>query len=204
MKKIAVYCGSSMGPNEIYRIRAAQLGRYLAENNMHIVFGGGKVGMMGILADAALEAGGKVTGVIPAFLHVKEVVHGGLTELITVESMHQRKSMIEELCDAAIALPGGFGTLDELFEMLTWGQLGLHDKAVGILNVNGYFDQILRAIDRMVEEGFLKDLNRDMLLVSEHIEELLERMQNYKPPRIRKWIMNGDPGNSIPFKGAQP
>lgn len=202
MKKIAVYCGSSAGPNEIYKTQAAQLGRYLAEIGIHVIFGGGKIGMMGILADAALEAGGEVTGVIPGFLHVKEVAHSDLTELITVKTMHQRKALIEQMCDAAIALPGGFGTLDELFEMLTWGQLGLHDKPVGILNTNGFYDQILAAVDRMVEEGFLKDLNRDMLLVSEHIEELLERMQNFAPPRVRKWIMDGDPNNSIPFKGG--
>ncbi|MEA3461481.1 MAG: TIGR00730 family Rossman fold protein [Bacteroidota bacterium] len=204
MKKIAIYCGSSAGPNEIYRTQAAQLGRYLAENNIHVVFGGGKVGMMGILADAALEAGGEVTGVIPGFLHVKEVAHNGLTELITVETMHARKALIEKMCDGAIALPGGFGTLDELFEMLTWGQLGLHDKPVGILNTNGFYNQILSAVDRMVEDGFLKDLNRDMLLVSEHIDELFKRMQSYAPPRVRKWIMDGDPNNIIPFKGAQP
>ena len=204
MKKIAVYCGSSASPNEIYRTRTAQLGRYLAENNMDIIFGGGKVGMMGILADAALEAGGNVIGVIPGFLHVKEVAHTGLTQLITVDTMHERKALIEQMCDAAIALPGGFGTLEELFEMLTWGQLGLHDKAVGILNINGFYEQFLAAVDRMVDEGFLKDVNRDMLLVSEHIEELLELMRNYAPPRVRKWIMDGDPDNSIPFKGVQP
>lgn len=204
MKKIAIYCGSSAGPDASYRTQAAELGRCLAEKGIHIIFGGGKVGLMGIIADAALEAGGKVTGVIPGFLHVKEVAHSGLTELITVETMHQRKSLIEQMCDAAIALPGGFGTLDELFEMLTWAQLGLHDKAVGILNTNGFFDPLLAAVGRMVEEGFLKDINRDMLLVSEDIEELLERMHAYSPPRIRKWIMDGDPDNSIPFKGAQP
>ena len=202
MKKIAVYCGSSTGSIGIYREQAAQLGRYLAEKGIHLVFGGGKVGMMGILADAALKAGGKVTGVIPGFLHIKEVAHPGLTEIITVETMHERKALIEKMCDAAIALPGGFGTLDELFEMLTWGQLGLHDKPVGILNTNGFYDQILAAVDRMVEEGFLKDLNRDMLLVSEQMEELFERMINYSPPSVRKWIMNGDPDKDIPFKGA--
>jgi len=201
MEKIAVYCGSSAGPNDLYRTQAARLGRYLALNNMHVIFGGGKVGMMGILADAALEAGGEVTGVIPAFLHVKEVAHNGLSELITVETMHERKALIELMCDGAIALPGGYGTLDELFEMLTWGQLGLHDKPVGILNTNGYFDQILLAIERMVEEGFLKDLNRDMLLVSENIEKLVALMQNYQPPKVRKWIMNGDPEKDIPFTG---
>ena len=202
MKRIAVYCGSSAGPNEIYRTQAAQLGRYLAENKIQVIFGGGKVGMMGILADAALEAGGEVTGVIPGFLQVKEVVHSQLTELITVETMHQRKALIEEMCDGAIALPGGFGTLDELFEMLTWGQLGLHDKPVGILNTNGFYDPILSAIDRMVNEGFLKDLNRDMVLVSTQIEKLVDAMRNYQPPKIRKWIMDGDPGKDTPFTAA--
>jgi uncharacterized protein (TIGR00730 family) len=203
MKRIAVYCGSSAGPDEIYRIQAAQLGRYLANNQIHVIFGGGKVGMMGILADAALEAGGEVTGVIPGFLHVKEVAHSQLTELITVDTMHQRKALIEEMSDGAIALPGGFGTLDELFEMLTWGQLGLHDKPVGILNTNGYYDPVLLAVDRMVEEGFLKDINRDMLLVSNNIEELVNAMRNYQPPKIRKWIMDGDPNKDTPFKAAQ-
>ena len=199
---MAVFCGSSAGPNEIYKTQAAQLGRYLASNKIHVVFGGGKVGMMGILADAALEAGGKVTGVIPGFLHVKEVAHDQLTELITVKTMHQRKALIEEMSDGAIALPGGFGTLDELFEMLTWGQLGLHDKPVGILNTNGFYDPVLLAVDRMVEEGFLKDLNRDMLLVSKHIEELVESMRSYQAPKVRKWIMDGDPENDTPFKAA--
>jgi len=159
--------------------------------------------MMGILADAALEAGGEVTGVIPRFLHVKEVAHSGLSELITVETMHERKALIEKMCDGAIALPGGFGTMDELFEMLTWGQLGLHDKPVGILNTNGFYREVLLAVDRMVNEGFLKDLNRDMLLVSDSIEELFKLMQNYTPPVVRKWIMDGDPDNTIPFTGGQ-
>lgn len=204
MKRIAVYCGSSAGPNQIYRKQAAELGRFLAENSIHVIFGGGKIGMMGALANAALESGGKVIGVIPRFLHVKEVAHTQLTELITVDTMHERKALIEEMCDGAIALPGGFGTLDELFEMLTWGQLGLHDKAVGILNTNGYFDPILSALDRMVEEGFLKNLNRDMVLVSQEIEKLVDAMRNYQPPKIRKWIMDGDPKKDTPFTRAQP
>ncbi len=202
MKSIAIYCGSSSGSNGVYGEQAAQLGKYLAENNIRVVFGGGKVGMMGILADAALEAGGEVCGVIPAFLHVKEVVHRKLTELITVETMHQRKALIEEMSEGAIALPGGFGTLDELFEMLTWGQLGLHDKPVGVLNTHGFFDHIFMAIDRMVEEGFLKDLNRDMVLVNKHIETLVDSMRNYAPPRVRKWIMDGKPGEDTPFSAA--
>jgi len=157
---------------------------------------------MGVLADAALDAGGEVTGVIPGFLHVKEVVHENLTELITVENMHQRKALIEELSDGAIALPGGFGTLDELFEMLIRGQLGLHDKPVGVLNTNGFFNPIFSAIDRMVDEGFLKDLNRDMLLFNDNIEILLDSMRNYAPPRVRKWIMDGKSGEDTPFSAA--
>jgi uncharacterized protein (TIGR00730 family) len=202
MKSIAVYCGSSSGSKEIFGEQAAQLGRYLAENNIRVIFGGGKVGMMGILADAALEAGGEVSGVIPSFLHVKEVVHTNLTELITVETMHERKALIEEMSDGAIALPGGFGTMDELFEMLTWGQLGLHDKPVGVLNIKGFFDPFFSAIDRMVDEGFLKDLNRDMVLFNDKIEILLDSMRNYAPPRVRKWIMNGKPGEDTPFSAA--
>ena len=189
MNRIAVYCGSSAGPNEIYKNQAASLGRYLAKNKIHVIFGGGKVGMMGILADAALEAGGEVTGVIPRFLHVKEVAHTKLTELITVETMHARKALIEEMCEGAIALPGGFGTLDELFEMLTWGQLGLHRKPVGLLNINGYFSSILSAIEAMVSEGFLKEINRDMVLVSEDINELLSKMMAYQAPEVPKWIL---------------
>ena len=190
MKSIAIYCGSSSGTNRVYREKAAQLGKYLALHKIHVVFGGGKVGLMGVLADAALESGGKVTGVIPGFLHVKEVAHPNLTELITVKTMHQRKALIEEMCDGAIALPGGFGTMDELFEMLTWGQLGLHDKPVGILNINGFYDPLLLTIDHMVEDGFLKDLNRDMVLVSDDIKKLVDTMCNYQPPKVRKWIMD--------------
>ncbi len=202
MKSIAIYCGSSSGSKEVYREQAAQLGQYLAEKNIHLIFGGGKVGLMGVLADAALDAGGEVTGVIPAFLHVKEVAHENLTKLITVENMHQRKALIEELSDGAIALPGGFGTLDELFEMLTWGQLGLHNKPVGVLNTDGFFDPVFSAIDRMVDEGFLKDLNRDMVLFNNNIEILLDSMRNYAPPRVRKWIMDGKPGEDTPFSAA--
>ena len=202
MKSIAIYCGSSSGTNGVYREMAAQLGKYLAQHKIHVVFGGGKVGLMGVLADAVLEAGGKVTGVIPAFLHVKEVAHPNLTKLITVKTMHQRKALIEEMSDGAIALPGGFGTLDELFEMLTWGQLGLHDKPVGILNTHGFFNHILAAIDQMVKEGFLKDLNRQMVLVNDTIETLLDSMTNYSPPKVRKWIIDGKAGDDIPFTAA--
>ena len=188
MKRIAVYCGSSSGTNGIYVETAEMLGRILAEKNIQIVFGGGKVGLMGVLAYSAIEAGGSVTGVIPGFLNIKEVAHDGITELITVSSMHERKALIHDMSDGFIALPGGFGTLEELFEMLTWGQLGLHQKPVGILNVNGYFSDVLRAIDSMVREGFLKGDNRDMVLVSDRIEELLDKMETYRAPSVPKWI----------------
>jgi len=154
MKTIAVYCGSSSGNNEIYREQAAVTGRFLAQKGIDLVFGGGKVGLMGVLADAALEAGGKVTGVIPGFLQTKEVAHEKLTELIVVENMHARKALIHDMSDGFIALPGGYGTLEELFEMLTWGQLGLHPKPVGLLNIAGFFDHILASLDHLILQDF--------------------------------------------------
>lgn len=188
MNSIAVYCGSSSGVNGIYKEQAEYLGNLLALRQIDVVFGGGKVGLMGILADAALNAGGKVTGIIPGFLHIKEVAHDGLSEMITVENMHMRKALIYEKSDGFIALPGGFGTLDELFEMLTWAQLGLHQKPVGILNINGYFNSILEAIDTMVGEGFLKMENRDIIQVSGKADVLLQSMENYHAPPVPKWI----------------
>lgn len=188
MKRIAVFCGSSSGSNGIYKEHAVKLGRALAGKSIELVFGGGKVGLMGVLADAALEAGGRVVGVIPGFLNIKEVAHEGVSELITVSSMHERKALIYEISDGFIALPGGFGTLDELFETLTWGQLGLHRKPVGIFNINGYFSDVLKAIDSMVREGFLKEINRNMVLESDRIGELLERMETYQAPSVPKWI----------------
>lgn len=188
MKSISVYCGSSSGSNGIYMEEAKKLGRILAERKIDLVFGGGKVGLMGIIADAALAAGGQVTGVIPRFLHVKEVAHDGLSFMITAESMHERKTHIHEMSDGVIALPGGYGTLDELFEMLTWAQLGLHQKPIGILNVNGYYTHLLKAVDTMVDEGFLKSANRDIVLVSEDVEILLDKMEHYNASSVPKWI----------------
>lgn len=188
MKRIAVFCGSSSGNNNIYKEHALELGKALAGKSIELVFGGGKVGLMGVLADAALEAGGSVVGVIPGFLNIKEVAHKGVSELITVSSMHERKALIYDMSDGFIALPGGFGTLDELFETLTWGQLGLHRKPVGIFNINGYFSDVLQAINSMVREGFLKEINRDMVMESDRIGELLERMETYRAPSVPKWI----------------
>jgi len=145
---------------------------------------------MGELAEAVLDSGGKITGVIPEFLKTKEVAHDRLTELISVPSMHERKALINEMSDGAIALPGGLGTLDELFEMLTWGQLGLHTKPVGLLNTKGYFSHILTAIERMIQEGFLKERNREMILVNEDVGDLLLKMKSYEAPVFPKWILD--------------
>lgn len=188
MKRISIFCGSSFGTEAIYQEQATLLGQTLAKQNIELVYGGADVGLMGALADGALSEGGKVIGVLPGFLRSKEIAHKGLTELILVESMHERKTKINDLSDGVIALPGGFGTLDELFEMLTWAQLGLHKKPIAILNINGYYDSLLELTHTMVEKGFLKNVNQEMLLVSDSIDDLLEKMRNYTPPTVGKWI----------------
>jgi uncharacterized protein (TIGR00730 family) len=143
---------------------------------------------MKAVADGALNEGGKVTGVLPHFLQSKEIAHKNLTELILVETMHERKTKMNELCDGVIVLPGGYGTLEEFFEMITWAQLGLHKKPIGILNINGFYDDLIRLVQTMVDNGFLKQINRDMLLISDNIDELLEKMRNYEAPSVGKWI----------------
>ncbi|BDU27319.1 TIGR00730 family Rossman fold protein [Flavobacterium sp. GSB-24] len=188
MKRITVFCASSFGTDKIYEEQAIALGRTLAEQNIELVYGGANVGLMGAVADGTLNAGGKVIGVLPNFLRSKEIAHQGLTELILVESMHERKTKMNELCDGVIALPGGFGTLEELFEMLTWAQLGLHKKPIAILNVNGFYDSLLELLETMTEKGLLKEVNQKMLLVSEDLEDLLNQMKNYIPPTVGKWI----------------
>ena len=181
MKSIVVFCGSGEGYNEVYREAAEQMGITLAARHIRIIYGGAKVGLMGALADAALDQGGRVTGVIPEFLKTEEVAHEGLTELITVDTMHERKLKMHELSDGIIAMPGGWGTMEELFEMLTWGQLGLHSKPVGLLNVNGYYDALKALCDNMVQEGFLNEYVNAMLLISESVDDLLEQMAAYVP-----------------------
>ena len=188
MNRVAIYCGSSMGNEDHYEIHAKELGRKLALENIELVYGGAKVGLMGVVADGVLENSGQVIGVLPHFLKSKEIAHDGLSELILVDSMHERKTKMNELCDGVIALPVGFGTLEELFEMLTWGQLGLHKKPIGILNVNGFFDELIRFLDKMVDKEFLKDSNRKMILVSKNMDDLLAQMRTYKAPTIEKWI----------------
>jgi uncharacterized protein (TIGR00730 family) len=168
--------------------QAQALGAALAAQNLTLVFGGGKVGLMGAIADAVLARGGKVVGVIPDFLATKEVAHLGCTELHVVKSMHERKLMMADRADAFIAMPGGYGTLEELFEVLTWGQLGLHSKPVGLLNVDGYYDQLLLALDRMRDDQLLRAENRAQLLQSPHPEELLAQLAAYKPIAVPKWL----------------
>ena len=188
MKSIVVFCGASEGNKACYKEAATQLGKELAARNINLVYGGAKIGMMGAVADAALMAGGTVTGVIPHFLRTKEVAHEELTEMIAVENMHQRKLKMHELSDGIITLPGGWGTMEELFEMLTWAQLGLHGKPVGMLNVNGYYNALDALCDTMVTEGFLSAATRGMLLISDSIDALLEMMGNYHPDKREQVI----------------
>jgi hypothetical protein len=188
MKSVTVFCGSSSGYDEIYITHAIALGKTLAQRNIQIVYGGARVGLMGAVADAALSEGGEVIGILPYFLKSKEIAHVGLTELIMVESMHERKTKMHELSDGIIALPGGFGTLEELFEMLTWAQLGLHKKPIGILNTNGFYDHLNMLLQNMVAKGFLKEINFNMLLVANDADDLLEQMNRYVAPVVGKWI----------------
>ena len=188
MKSITVFCGASGGSDQVYVSQATALGATLAQRNIHVIYGGARIGIMGAVADGALAAGGSVTGVIPKFLRTKEVAHAGLTSLLLVETMHERKMKMHELCDGIIALPGGFGTLEELFEVLTWAQLGLHQKPIAILNVAGYYDHLVNMIQTMVDKGFLKELNQKMLLVSDNIDELLNMMSSYIAPEVEKWV----------------
>ncbi len=188
MKSIVVFCGSGDGYNEVYRETAYQVGEYLAAHKIRIIYGGAKIGLMGAVADGALTAGGEVIGVIPDFLKVKEVAHEGLTQMITVATMHERKLRMHELSNGIIALPGGWGTMEELFEMLTWRQLGLHSKPVGLLNINGYYDPLNALTGMMVQEGFLHEEVSASLLVSESIEDLLQMMRNAPVFTQPKWL----------------
>jgi uncharacterized protein (TIGR00730 family) len=188
MKSVVVFCGSGEGYDETYREAAYELGTVLAEKNIRIIYGGGRIGLMGALAEGALENGGKVIGVIPVFLQTKEIMHHGLTETIKVNTMHERKLKMHELSDAVITMPGGWGTMDELFEMLTWGQMGLHQKPIGLLNINGYYDSLQALTDSMVREGFLNEEVNRMLLVSSSIEELLQKMDDYVAPEVQQWL----------------
>ena len=188
MKRITIFCGSSAGHDDLYLNHACLLGKTLADRGIGLVYGGAGVGLMGAVADGALSTGGEVIGVLPNILRPRELAHQGLTRLIMVETMHERKTKMFELCDGFIALPGGFGTMEELFEVITWAQLGLHKKPIGLLNINGYYDALIQLLSTMVDHGFLKDVNRQMLLISGDANDLLQRMNSYVAPKVTKWI----------------
>ncbi len=192
LSRVCVFCGSNKGIRAVYADTAISLAKALARRKMGLVYGGGNVGLMGIVADAALHEGVEVIGVIPRFLVEKEVAHANLTDMRVVTSMHERKALMEQLSDAFIALPGGFGTFDEFCEILTWAQLGLHNKPCGILNTNGYFDHFLKMLDHAEEEQFLKPAHRRLVMSAEDPDELLDRLQSYTPPPSPpKWITPG-------------
>jgi uncharacterized protein (TIGR00730 family) len=187
-RRVCVYCGSSEGKRPEYAEAARGLGALLARRGIGVVFGGGRVGLMGAVADGALAAGGEVIGVIPEKLRTRELAHMGLTELIVVDSMHARKTMMAYLSDAFIALPGGWGTLEETFEVITWAQLNYHLKPVGILNVNGYYDPLLRFVEHAVNEGFIRSVHRGLMVSADAPEVLLERLAEVEVPELGRWI----------------
>lgn len=194
IKRVAVFCGASIGHNKIYKNSAIELGNYLANNNIELVYGAGKIGMMGAVADSVLDKKGKVIGVIPDLLRNEEVMHPNISEIIATKTMSERKIKISKLSDAYIALAGGYGTLDELYEALTIQQLYIEKKPVGLLNINGFFDATIQQLDHMVKEGFLHPKNREMLFIDDTVEGLLEKMHNYKAPEnvslINKVVKN--------------
>ena len=193
MKRICVFCGSNRGRRNVFPKSARQMGQALAARGLGLVYGGGHVGLMGVIADAALAAGAEVIGVIPRAMVDKELAMKGLTEMHVVDTMHQRKALMTELSDGFVALPGATGTADELFEILTWAQLGLHRKPIALLNVDGYFDPLLTWLNQAVKEGFLKPLHRRLLLEGKEVETLLDWLQNYRPRRnVGKWISKRD------------
>lgn len=189
IKRLCVFCGSAQGNKPEYAENGRLLGRLLVEHGIQLVYGAGHVGMMGVLADAVLQAGGQATGVIPQALVEKELAHTGLTQMHVVETMHQRKALMVELSDGFVALPGGYGTLDELFEVLTWAQLGMHSKPIGLLNIGGYFDALLGWLDHALAEGFLRAKHHQLLIVAAKPEVMIERILAFRPvPRVDKWI----------------
>lgn len=192
MKSVCVYCGSNPGRQPAYAEAARGLGAALVERGLGLVYGGASVGIMGVLADTVLQLGGHVTGVIPEALVRREVAHGRLSELRVTGSMHERKTLMAELADGFVALPGGIGTLEEVFEAWTWAQLGLHGKPCGLLNVAGYFDGLVAFLDHAVAERFVKEPHRSMLIVSDDPSDLLHRFETYEAPAVKKWIAKGD------------
>ena len=188
LKSITVFCGSSEGNDHHIISDAIKLGETLAKNQITLVYGAAKIGIMGIIAQTSLDFHGKVIGVIPEFLKLREVVHLGSHELITTHNMHERKLKMHELSDGFIALPGGFGTLEELFEIITWAQLGLHQKPIGLLNSNGFYDDLINMLERMTMKGLLKFENLSLLIVDDNIDTLLNKMRAFKPKSVPKWL----------------
>ncbi len=188
MNGIVVFCGSSEGTDPQFAEDAYDLGATLAKQHIDVIYGGAKIGIMGKVANGALEHKGKVIGVIPEFLKRKEVYHDSLTELITTQNMHDRKLKMHELSDGILMLSGGFGTLEEFFEMLTWAQLGLHPYPIAVLNTNGFYDELLLMLNKMVEKGFVKSENLNAILVDDNVDRLLERMKAFKPLPMPQWM----------------
>ena len=188
MKRISVFCGSSQGNDRQIISEAYQLGETLANENIALVYGAAKIGIMGKVAQGVIDKKGKVIGIIPTFLKTKEIVHTDLTELIVTDNMHDRKVIMYEKSDGFIIIPGGFGTMDEFFEITTWGQLGLHTKPIGILNTSGYYDPLIAQCKMMVERGFLKQENLDAIVIDTSIDGLLYKMNNYKALPAPKWL----------------
>lgn len=188
MKNICVFCGANFNGDALLLQAIDQLTDIMVNQNIGLIYGGGKVGVMGLLADAMLNKGGKVEGVLPRFLESKEIAHPAVTKMHIVESMHERKQLMNDLCDGFIALPGGLGTMEEFFEVLTWLQLGLHGKPVGILNVNGFYDPLLQQLDVMIEQRFLKPVNRELVLSSGDPIELVDMMTHFKVKTDEVWF----------------
>ncbi|MBT8364826.1 MAG: TIGR00730 family Rossman fold protein [Deltaproteobacteria bacterium] len=187
MQSICIFCGSSTGKNSSYTSVAVECGKLLAERKLTLVYGGGNIGLMGEIAHSVINHGGKAIGVIPQFLVEKELVYKDLTEIRVVDTMHERKAMMAELADAFIAMPGGFGTLEETVEVLTWAQLGLHRKPIGLMNIDGYYDYLNNFFDHMVTEGFLMREYKDMLLIREDPAAMLVSLTTFEPPDVDKW-----------------
>ena len=188
MKRICVYCGSNPGKLTEYREAARVLGHALAARNLGLVYGGASIGVMGAVADAVLEKGGEAIGVIPFALATREVAHSGLNDLFVVDSMHERKAKMAELSDGFIALPGGWGTIEEIFEMLTWAQLGFHQKPCGLLNISGYYDHLFAFLEHAIDQRFVREEYRPMIMMEQTANGLLDRYMKYQAPTVKKWI----------------
>ena len=192
LRRVCVFCGSSPGVRPGYADAATAMGRELAAQGLGLVYGGGSVGLMGVMADATLEAGGEVIGVIPEHMTSREIAHHSLTDLRVVGSMHERKALMYELADGFVALPGGLGTLEELFEILTWCQLGLHVKPSGLLDVGGYFSRLVEFLDHVTAEGFVKEVHRRLVVVEDRPDRLLDEMRAFEPPPLPRWLTEAD------------